>query len=45
VLDLDLGPVDAELVVVVVVVGFGAVVTDADGSVQAVLGFLDRIPR
>jgi hypothetical protein len=37
-LDLDLGPADAELVVV------GVVVTDAGRRIQAVLGFPDRAP-
>lgn len=35
-----LGPADAEPVVV----GFDVVVTDADGRIERVLGFLDRVP-
>ena len=36
-----LGPTNAEPMVI----GFGAVVTDADGRIERVLGFLDRIPE
>lgn len=35
-----LGPVDAEPVVI----GFDVVVTDAQGRIQRVFGFLDRVP-
>lgn len=35
-----LGPVDGEALVV----GFDVVVTDADGRIDTVLGFLDRVP-
>lgn len=36
----NLGPADAEPVIV----GFDVVVTDADGRIRTVLGFLDRVP-
>jgi hypothetical protein len=35
-----LGPADAEPVII----GFDVVVTDTDGRIEHVLGFLDRVP-